>query len=181
MIASGSRTGATTAPQTIAGAQSFTFQNIAITGPATNPIIDLYSNGQGFVPDPNNSVQFSTYSGPLNSSIIQPPPIPLALNKYVQISNAGPLVLGPGNPDWSWSPANETFTLGSTTFTATSLLATYDADLNQLTVGGAGVLFLNANQVTTLHGALDSEQSTIEVQDWNIANRVPSVRGEGRP
>ena len=170
VIASGSSPGATTAPQTIAGTQSFTFESIAIAGPATTPIIDLYSNGLGFAPDPNNSVQFSTYSGPLNSSLIQTPPIPLALNEYVQISNAGPLVLGPGNPDWSWSPANETFTLGSTTFTATSLLATYDADLNQLTVGGAGVLFLNANQVTKLHEALDSEQSTVGVQDWNIAN-----------
>jgi hypothetical protein len=171
VIASGSSPGVTTAPQTIAGAQRFTFQNIAITGPATTPIIDLYSNGQGFVPDPSNSVQFSTYSGPLNSSIIQAPPIPLALNQYVQISNAGPLILGPGNPDWSWTPADETFTFGSTTFTSTSMLATYDADLNQLTVSGAGVLFLNANQVTGLHGGLNANQTTIEVQDWNIASQ----------
>ncbi len=135
----------TTVVQTITGADSFTFQNLAINGPSTNPILNLYSNGSGFVADPDHSAQFSSVAGPLGSAIDSAPPIPLAFTKYVQFTNAGPLVLGPGNPNWSWTASNKSFTFGTSTFTASSLFVTYNAALNQLTASGAGVLFLKAN------------------------------------
>jgi hypothetical protein len=174
-ITSNSTTTTSTVAQTISGADAFTFQNLAINGPASNPILNLFTNGSGFVADPGHTVQLSDYSGPLDSSVISAPPIPLALNKYVQISNAGPLILGPGNPDWSWSTSDKTFTFGTTIFTASSLLATYDASLNQLTMSGAGVLFLKANQGTVLRVPAALDDPTIRVDKWTIANQFLPV------
>jgi fibronectin-binding autotransporter adhesin len=165
----------TTAAQTISGTDSYGFQNIALTGPLTSPIISLYSNGNGFTADTGRpAAQLSTNAGPLGSEL-PATAIPYAQEKYEQISIAGPLVLGPGNQDWSYNPDNETFTLGSTAITTTSLLATYNANLNQMTLSGAGVVFLNANKVTTLAeattGPLSSNQTTIKVNSWNIASQ----------
>ena len=161
----------TTANQAIA---LTTFQNIDIAGRPATPVVDLFSYANS-IQTSSNTVQFTSYTGPLSiSNASTLPAIPLPASDYVQISNAGPVFLGPASTSWSWSPStNLNINLGKSTFTATSFLATYDARQQQLSVTGAGFLFLSPNKVATLAAAADANATTINVTGWNGALQLP--------
>lgn len=159
----------TTANQAISGTQSFDFEDVAIAGPSTDPVLNLFSSGSGIV-NSDNTVSFAQYAGPLQPASASL--VPLAANSYVQFSNAGPLVLGPNTGNWSWAPSdNVNFSLGSSAlFTTTGFVASYDADAKQLTASGAGILFANFNKAATLTAAVQPEATSIDVTGWNIAD-----------